>query len=190
MEGAACGCWGGLFTAQKTRGLLFQGCRSVWELGPWSSAWGWSTFGSRAGGGTLLRNAPPSIAFCPGLVWPWAGVGSDAAAFSCALLPPCCLHPARQGRGLCCHPERRPHPPRPLARMGLANLCGAEHCRGLVQPQPCYLSTQGPAAVPLHLSPAELALVCSPQMDTPACATRATRCTPAISAAWVCQHLL
>lgn len=114
MEGAACGCWGGLFTAQKTRGLLFQGCRSVWELGPWSSAWGWSTFGSRAGRGTLLRNAPPSIAFCLGLVWPWAGVGSDA--FSCFLLPPCCLHPARQGRGLCCHPERRPHPPRPLAR--------------------------------------------------------------------------
>lgn len=89
---------------------------------PWSSAWGWSTFGSRAGGGTLLRNAPPSIAFCLGLVWPRDGVGGDAAAFSCALLPPCCLHPAQQGRGLCSHPKRRPHPPRPLARMRLANF--------------------------------------------------------------------
>lgn len=57
-------------------------------------------------------------------------------------------------------------------------------------PQPCALSTQGPVAVPLHLSPAELALVCSPQTDTAACATRATRCTPAISAASVCQHRL
>lgn len=69
-------------------------------------------------------------------------------------------------------------------------LCGAEPCRGLVHPQPCALSIQGPVAVPLHLSPVELVLVCSPQTDTAACATRATRCTPAISAAWVCQHLL
>lgn len=57
-------------------------------------------------------------------------------------------------------------------------------------PQRCALSSQGSVAVPLHPSPAEPALVCSPRRDTAACATLATHRTPAASAALVGWHLL
>ena len=56
-------------------------------------------------------------------------------------------------------------------------------------PQPPALSSQVSAPVLLHPSPAELVLACSPLRDTAACATLATRWTPAASAALVGWHL-
>lgn len=57
----------GLVYCSGNNGTLVPGllkCLGVWPL---PCAGGWSTLGSRPGGGTLLRNACSSIAFCLGL---------------------------------------------------------------------------------------------------------------------------
>lgn len=55
-------------------------CLGVWPL---PSAGGWSTLGSRPGGGTLLRNASSSIAFCLGLGCPPGRLSAEGCAVPC-----------------------------------------------------------------------------------------------------------
>lgn len=69
---------GRLVYCMENKKAVVPGLSKCLGVQPQPSAWGWSTFGSRAGGGTLLRNVPPSIAFCLGL-------GGHAATLS--LLP-------------------------------------------------------------------------------------------------------
>lgn len=86
-------------------------CLGVWPL---PCAGGWSTLGSRPGGGTLLRNASSSIALCLGLGCPPPLPGW---LYTEGCVVPRCPFTAAYARclagwcgvgELCCHPKRNP----------------------------------------------------------------------------------
>lgn len=86
-------------------------CLGVWPL---PCAGGWSTLGSRPGGGTLLRNASSSIALCLGLGCPPPPRLALYRGVCGALLPlHCCLCSVLsrvvRGGGALLSPQKEPH---------------------------------------------------------------------------------
>lgn len=99
------GMWllGRLVYCAGNKGTVVPGLLKCLGVQPLPSAGGWSTLGSRPGGGTLLRNVSSSIAFCLGLSWasPYPGLLSaeGCAMAHCPPPPPPAPHLAGQWQG-------------------------------------------------------------------------------------------